>query len=184
MADHDLPSCPFCPFSDEDASFVSEHIEYCHPESCALPASLDSNAFDTHSPSPLSPPVEDATDKYVDCPQGCGEIVTAVELSNHLDMHIAEGIALDDGTGEEPFPEDQISSDHDLSGKDDSFDLPTSRKNDKRGSDRGFAKASTSKVGRARSPLSEIGQDGAKRLGVSDHLQAEILCGIPTYPIE
>ena len=174
MADHDTPSCPFCPFTDSDATFVSAHIEYCHPEAGAGSAIQDVDALDTYSPSPLSPPVEGATDKYVDCPQGCGEIVTAVELSNHLDLHIAEGIALDDdGAGEIPFPEDLVSSDHDLSDKDESLDFTGTRKNGKRSNDRGFAKASTSKSGRARSPSSTVGPDGAKRLGVSVHSRAE-----------
>ncbi|KAJ5126243.1 hypothetical protein N7448_005554 [Penicillium atrosanguineum] len=169
MADHDTPSCPFCPFSDSDATFVSAHIEYCHPEAGAESAIQHLDALDAHSPSPLSPPVEDATDKYVDCPQGCGEIVTAAELSNHRDLHIAEGIALDDDSvGEVPFSEDLVSSDHDLSDKDESLDLTGTRKSGKRGSDRVVAKARTSKSGRAKSPSSILGPDGAKRLGRSE----------------
>jgi len=174
MDDRNTPSCPFCPFSDPDAGFVAEHIEFCHPDGGAGPAFQDSQPLNTYSPSPSSPPVEDATDKYVDCPQGCGEIVTAAELSNHLDMHMPEGIALDDGTSEEPFHEDSVPSEHDLSEKDDSLDIPGTRKSGKRGSDRGFARTNASKPGRARSPPGTIGPDGAKRLGVSDHFPVGI----------
>jgi hypothetical protein len=178
MNDHSTPSCPFCPFSDPDATFVAEHIDFCHPEG-AGPAIQDSHPLNTHTHSPTlsSPPVEDATDKYVDCPHGCGEIVTAAEISNHLDLHIAEGIALDDGSGEEPFPEDLVPCEHDLSDKDDSLDFPGTRKSGKRGSDRGFAGTNASKPRRARSPPSTVGPDGVKRLGVSDPSRLEVFFG-------
>lgn len=174
MDDHNTPTCPFCPFSDPDAGFVAEHIEFCHPDGGAGLAIQDSYPLNTHSPSSASPPIDDGPEKYVDCPQGCGEIVTAVELSNHLDLHIAEGVALDDGTAEEPFREDLVSSDHDLSDKEDSLNLPGSRKSGKQSSGRGFSRANGSKSARARSPPSTIGPDGVKRLGVSDHLRVGV----------
>ncbi|KAJ6127491.1 hypothetical protein N7523_003103 [Penicillium sp. IBT 18751x] len=165
MADHDTPSCPFCPFTDSDATFVSAHIDYCHPEAAAGSAVQDSDALDARL-SPLSPPVEDATDKYVDCPQGCGEIVTAAELSNHLDLHIAEGMALDDdGAGQSLFPENLVSSEHDLSDEDESLPPTETRKGGKRSNDRWLTKAGSSKSSRARSPSNTVGLDGAKRLG-------------------
>ena len=97
------PTCPFCPFSDADEQFVAQHIEYCHPETGAEPS----------EPSALSPAdqaaileaagqdensgdEDDSAEKYIDCPHGCGELVAATELSSHLDLHVAEDIALED----------------------------------------------------------------------------------------
>ncbi|KAJ5216495.1 uncharacterized protein N7498_002902 [Penicillium cinerascens] len=168
MDDHNTPTCPFCPFSDPDAGFVAEHIEFCHPDGGAGLAIQDSYPLNTRSSSSASPPIDDGPEKYVDCPQGCGEIVTAAELSNHLDLHIAEGVALDDDTAEEPFRGDLVSSDHDLSDKEDSLNLPGSRKSGKQSSNRGFSRANGFKSARARSPPSTIGPDGAKRLGRSE----------------
>lgn len=39
----EIPSCPFCPFSDPDGSFVAQHIEYCHPENGHSAESNDTN---------------------------------------------------------------------------------------------------------------------------------------------
>lgn len=167
--DNTTPSCPFCPFSDQDATFVAQHIEYCHPEGGAPPSfSHDIPSFDNVNQSPsLAAEEEESTEKYIDCPHGCGETVTTAELSTHLDLHIAEGIALDDsGTV-------QISFNHDSSNDipsdiDESQDYEVSRKHGKRGPYRDFTRGNTSKSvqPRNRSPVGKIGPDGAKRLGV------------------
>ncbi|KAJ5540629.1 hypothetical protein N7494_005705 [Penicillium frequentans] len=156
-------SCPFCPFSDPDPSFVAEHIEYCYPENGAhesVPHPLPRS-----SPPPQSDS-EESTDKYVDCPHGCGEIVTTAELSTHLDLHVAEGIALDESrSAESPLDAGSVVSDHELSDPEDSFDGATARKGEKRGLGRDFANTKSSKPGRTRSPPRTVGPDGAKRLG-------------------
>lgn len=88
----DQPSCPFCTFTDPDGGFVAEHIEYCHPEndshfggstgqSSTEPAGYEDNQYEH-------------LQKYVDCPHGCGELLETVELSTHLDLHLAETVAL------------------------------------------------------------------------------------------
>lgn len=161
-------SCPFCPFSDLDPSFVAEHIEYCHPENGTQESVPPYRT--RSSPSPPSDS-EGSTGKYVDCPHGCGEIVTSAELSNHLDFHVAEGVALDEsGSAQSPLDAGSVMSDHDLSGPEDSFNGASSRKGEKRGLGRDFANTKSSKSGRTRSPPRTVGPDGAKRLGVCSHL--------------
>lgn len=172
MADLDAPNCPFCPFSDEDASFVAEHINFCHPEGSATPASGGSYPLES-TDRPASPfSAEVSTDLYVDCPHGCGETVTAAELSTHMDLHVAEDMALDEnGNDSTTNGPDPIASDHDiLSYQEDSFDVPASRRHGKRDTDRDFARTNLSKPGRARSPPRTVGPDGARRLGVGFQL--------------
>lgn len=163
--DGHAPSCPFCPFVDSDATFVAQHIEFCHPEGGTPPILSDESHFANPTLSPQSAN-EDAIDKYVDCPYDCGETVTAIELSTHLDLHVAEDIALDeDGT---PSHENSpAANDNDLpSDYEEPPHLPGSRKSGKTGPDRPPAQAKTGKPGRTRSPPGTIGPDGAKRLGV------------------
>ncbi|KAJ5765574.1 hypothetical protein N7520_005133 [Penicillium odoratum] len=160
------PCCPFCPFSDCDANFVAEHIEYCHPENGTqepVPHSLS-------GPSPSPQPNSEESDKYVDCPHGCGEIVTTTELSTHLDLHVAEGIALDEcGSAQSPLDAESGLSDHDISSDpEDSFGRMTARKGGKRGPDWDFAQPSSSKTDHARSSSRTVGPDGARRLGHSE----------------
>lgn len=170
MDDHNTPTCPFCPFADPDASFVAEHIEFCHPENGVASTIKDSHPLESTGRSPSPFPVnEESTDQYVDCPHGCGETVTTAELSTHLDLHVAEGIALDEsGTGPTSFHADLAPIEQYLSSdQEDSLDLSGSRKGGKKGADRDFARAtSSSKPGHVRSPPGTVGLDGAKRLGV------------------
>ncbi|EEH10531.1 DUF1671 domain-containing protein [Histoplasma capsulatum G186AR] len=42
---------------------------------------------------------DDPLSGYVDCPHGCGEIISTAELSSHLDLHIAEEMAFEDASG-------------------------------------------------------------------------------------
>lgn len=165
--DNITPSCPFCPFSDQDATFVTQHIEYCHPEGGSLPSFADDTPSSNNiNPSP-SPPTEESIEKYVDCPHGCGETVTIAELSTHLDLHIAEGLALDDyDTAHISFnqnPSSDIPTDID---EPQDYEVP--RKYGKRGLYRDFTRGNTSKPAqpRNRSPVGKVGPDGAKRLGV------------------
>lgn len=169
MADLDNPTCPFCPFFDEDASFVEEHIYFCHPEGGATPApgvphppeSTDQGA------SPFSRE-EGSTDQYVECPLGCGETVTAAELSTHLDLHVAEEIALDERDPDSPpFKPGRIDGDRDVhSNQEDSLGVLASLRNGKRNAERDFARTNSSKPGRVRSPPPKTGTGGARRLGV------------------
>lgn len=167
--DNITPSCPFCPFSDQDATFVTQHIEYCHPEGGSLPSFADDTPSSNNiNPSP-SPPTEESIEKYVDCPHGCGETVTIAELSTHLDLHIAEGLALDDyDTAQISFnqnPSSDIPTDID---EPQDYEVP--RKYGKRGLYRDFTRGNTSKPAqpRNRSPVGKVGPDGAKRLGRSE----------------
>lgn len=169
MADHNGPTCPFCPFSDGDANFVAEHIHFCHPEGGATSVPGDSRPLESIDPAASSfSPGEASTDQYVDCPLGCGESVTAAELPTHLDLHVAEDMAWDDGgINSTPVNPEAVPSDHDHSSyQDDLFDVPVSRRRGKRDADRYFERTNSSKPGRARSPPRTMGPDGAKRLGV------------------
>lgn len=95
--------CPFCDFSDDDSYFLLQHVELCHPENGVSPflvtdeagppqAQLDESRRASSADS-LS--IDDADDAYMICPRQCGETVTIAELSNHMDMHSAEGMAVD-----------------------------------------------------------------------------------------
>lgn len=172
MADLDDPTCPFCPFSDKDAGFVAEHINFCHPESSTTSTSGSLHLLENTHRAAGSFSEEVSTDQYVDCPVGCGETVTAAELSTHLDLHVAEDTAMDEsGTDSTPFDLDPITSDYEVrSCQEDSLDIPVSRRNGKRDADRDFARTNSSKPGRARSPPQTVGPDGARRLGVSFQL--------------
>ena len=168
MGDHDHPSCPFCPFSDSDASFVAQHIDFCHPENGAPQGSSQQASPQDFTRDSSQPATDDSTDQYVECPNGCGEGVTVAELSTHLDLHAVEGDALDEsGSTRTPSNADLFSSDRDLSSDhEDTLEIPSSRNGGKRDANRDFARANSSKPGRARSPPRTVGPDGAKRLGV------------------
>ena len=171
MDSSELLTCPFCPFSDADASFLEMHIEHCHPEN-GTPQSLTPDFHEWEngrSPSPL-PTDEDSTEKYVDCPRGCGETVTVAELSTHLDLHLAEGMAFDEIGADSPQYNADSSSpdDYDLPlDQEDKLDLQGALQGGKRGADRDFARRNNNaKPARAKSPPRTRGQDGAMRLGV------------------
>lgn len=96
--------CPFCDFSDLDSSFLAQHVEFCHPENGSSPSVAERDSYtlqsDKEATNNTKPPCSGShrgqLDDYVNCPHGCGEQVTSVELSNHLDFHVAEGMALED----------------------------------------------------------------------------------------
>lgn len=106
----DIPNCPFCPFSDTDSQFVAAHIEFCHPENGVpsennydIPDDLPEDSYEDNQNPPSDD--EDSAEKYVDCPHGCGEIVLSTELNSHLDLHMAEEIALEDSGAPQPEPQ-------------------------------------------------------------------------------
>lgn len=88
-------SCPFCEFEDHDPDFLSQHVAFCHPE--------DRDPLH-HAPHDQTTGEEDGstaanlddTSLYVSCPHGCGESVARAELQLHLDLHVAESVALDE----------------------------------------------------------------------------------------
>lgn len=172
MDSSNLLTCPFCPFTDADASFLEMHIDHCHPENGA-PLTFTPDLYgleDTRSPSPL-PTDGDSIEKYVDCPHGCGETVTAAELSTHLDLHLAEGIAFEDSGVDSPhFNADSTSPDDDYDlplDREDKLDFQGALSGGKRGLDRDWARMNNStKLARAKSPPRARGTDGAMRLGV------------------
>jgi hypothetical protein len=100
--------CPFCDFADSDAYFLTQHVELCHPENGESPfiarespdpARPVSSEDQTHTEHHENAPQDDTEEEYIDCPHDCGESLLTTELQSHLDMHVAEGIALEDAAG-------------------------------------------------------------------------------------
>lgn len=91
------PSCPFCPFTDEDDTFVAKHIQYCHPEDSfeqSETSYTDLAAEERQSTTrDLGLQVPDHDELYMECPHGCGEVIKTFELCTHLDLHAAQEIA-------------------------------------------------------------------------------------------
>jgi hypothetical protein len=100
-----LLSCPFCEFEDYDSEFLSQHVAYCHPEDpgvASLPTHThqdraakgeDLQAAQTGDSLAV---LDNTDDLYIPCPHGCGEEVAKPELQLHLDLHVAESVALDE----------------------------------------------------------------------------------------
>lgn len=164
--DDHVASCPFCAFSDLDDHFVAEHVEFCHPETAT-------RCLDDHGASAVYPHETRSNERtnalvngqgqsdetrYIDCPHGCGELVTSVELSTHLDLHLAESAALEDAEETERIAESNANLEDSLIAehgplKDRALDMPSVQ----RGS------------GRHLNTLNSSGSSkgGVKRLGVS-----------------
>lgn len=164
MEDPDIPNCPFCPFSDHDSQFVAQHIDFCHPELGIPENSHDRFEIPPEEPQSQTASDEDYAEKYVDCPHGCGEIVAKSELASHLDLHVAEEIALEDSGAVQTESQNVDSDAH----KFDEFleDKYTPLK----GRDRKeyTQRAAPSKRNRSWSPagFGSVPADGVRRLGV------------------
>jgi hypothetical protein len=92
------PTCPFCPFSDPDDTFVAQHVEYYHPEGgeqTELPSGENGDE-DRPTPRYQQPQMPGDENVYIKRPHGCGEILLSAEIPYHLDMHAAEEMAVDD----------------------------------------------------------------------------------------
>ena len=90
--------------------FLMHHLELSHPENGNSPfvtaeerrmagvtrqqgeSPNRGSALQSHTPSEDS----EEDDVYVDCPAQCGESVTLAELSSHMELHGAEGVAFDE----------------------------------------------------------------------------------------
>ncbi|KAK2765902.1 hypothetical protein FQN54_007417 [Arachnomyces sp. PD_36] len=113
--------CPFCEFSDSDTYFLSQHVELCHPEGGYSPFIAKDDDDDETAAMGVSEAAgtardvsgNDTGDGYAECPRGCGEIVVASELTNHLDFHVAEEMALGDigAAVEDDLPRSSSSKD-------------------------------------------------------------------------
>lgn len=169
--DPDTPNCPFCPFADADIQFLAQHIEFCHPEGGIPPEDEredqvvpDEPSRDDQTPPPGN---DDDAEKYVDCPHGCGELVDMTDLSSHLDLHLAEEVALEDsGAAVQTEPQSDVADGY----KFDEF-LEDNYAPSLKGSGRKefSRRAAPQKKNRSRSPSAEYGSapaDGVRRLGV------------------
>jgi hypothetical protein len=91
------PTCPFCPFSDPDDTFVAQHVQYCHPEGGGQTEPPSGGNRDEDQPTPRyqQPEIPGDEKVYIKCQHGCGEILLSAEIPYHLDMHAAEEMAVD-----------------------------------------------------------------------------------------
>jgi zinc finger-containing ubiquitin peptidase 1 len=94
-------SCPFCEFEDHDPDFLSQHVAFCHPEDPEdpvhhAPQDRTTGEEDLQHEEESTAAALDNTGLYVSCPHGCGESVARTELQLHLDLHVAESVALDE----------------------------------------------------------------------------------------
>ena len=95
-------TCPFCGYQNEDAYFISLHVEQLH---------TDDSPFQVRSTSPPLPlpkqqhaassthnvPVQESQGGWVQCPhEDCGEELLLEELNEHLDLHVAEKLSSED----------------------------------------------------------------------------------------
>lgn len=104
-------TCPFCDFVDKDDYFLMQHVELIHPENGESPFIVKDESVAAQGlgrPSPkqneeaawsdgqplLS--TKSSTNKYIDCPHGCGESILSDELQVHQDLHFAENMAMDE----------------------------------------------------------------------------------------
>lgn len=92
----EILTCPFCPFTDKDSYILSLHVDYCHPETATT--GVQEQPIETQPQDGATPDDE----QYLECPHGCGEVIHKDELQVHLDLHMAETVALDDTGGLQP----------------------------------------------------------------------------------
>lgn len=195
----ETPSCPFCPFSDTDTQFIAEHIEFCHPENGTSGTGqgghiveqpegafnhqqdlfCDNDNDDVGDDDHDDDDEQDCSDKYVNCPHGCGELVTKVELPIHLDLHIAEDVANEETRSPQPErrsnqPDTRESgTSHDDYNIQDKYEFT---KKGRSGQKNGASLKKSRKRGRARSPSSKASSHNAfsgsvKKLGVCSHMR-------------
>ncbi|EAW12468.1 C78 family peptidase [Aspergillus clavatus NRRL 1] len=92
-----IPSCPFCPFTDQDDTFVAEHIQYCHPEDTfeRSETSYTDLATGQHQSSPrdLGPQALCHGEINKERSHACGEMIKTVERSRHLNPNTAQEVA-------------------------------------------------------------------------------------------
>ena len=165
----DIPSCPFCPFSDSDLQFVAEHIEFCHPENGTPSIEHGGSAIEQQETAPWAD-----EGKYIDCPHGCGELIVDTELPTHMDLHFAEEVANEEtgspqiearNEGSDAYRSDEFPADDD--------DLDTYghlKKKGRSGQKKGALRETSQKGSIAPSPPKTTVAGGVKRLGVSIEL--------------
>lgn len=78
--------CPFCSFEDDDADFLLQHVNLCHPEDPDAPYLAQDGPGHNQNGSHRS---EEGTTNWVQCYR-CGEICLLGDLEEHLDLHGSE----------------------------------------------------------------------------------------------
>lgn len=90
-------SCPFCDFqsAEADSYFLVLHVEELHTDDS--PFKVDDGPDAAPSSAAGKAPAKDQDELYVECPEEeCGEEVLLVDLNEHLDMHEAERLTLEE----------------------------------------------------------------------------------------
>lgn len=187
----ETPSCPFCPFSDTDTQFIAEHIEFCHPESGPFDTGQGGHIVEQpegafgHQQDLLcdsddddDDDGEDRPDKYMNCPHGCGELVTKVELPIHLDLHIAEEVANEETRSPQPerrgkeLDTRKFDTSHNDYNTQDKYEFS---KKGHSGQKKGTSLEESRKRGRARSPSKASSHNAfsgsVKKLGVCSQMR-------------
>jgi len=104
-------TCPFCDFVDKDSYFLLQHVELIHPENGESPFVVKDASIADQGLGRVSPKHDEEAEwsngqtllsakssegNYLDCPYGCGESILSGELQVHQDLHVAEGMALEE----------------------------------------------------------------------------------------
>lgn len=130
--------CPMCAFSDEEY-FVTLHLEQVHfadespfvvRDGAATP--VISNYIHVGSSIATAPP-GDSEMGYIACPEeGCGEEVLWAELQEHIDLHLAEKLTLEEALNMHSFSEHYpLLSEHVRLGESGTHPLSASQGNQK-----------------------------------------------------
>jgi len=92
-----LFNCPICPFSSDDSYVLALHIEETHFAEESPFVAVGSRKSRHAASTSLSSCSLKSDFHYLPCPEdGCGEEVEWSELQEHLDLHLAEHLELED----------------------------------------------------------------------------------------
>ncbi|KAE8132191.1 DUF1671-domain-containing protein [Aspergillus pseudotamarii] len=127
----EVPTCPFCTFSDPASNSIVEHIELYHPEidkrfgvSGKKAIKLNNLKVSSDCRQHLSASEENGhLGKYTDCPRGCGEVVMDTELSTHLDLHLTEETTYESTSSQPELTARKLSRPDDYEDLDNTQDL-------------------------------------------------------------
>lgn len=93
MGMEELPSCPFCDYTDRDHYFLLQHVEIVHPEGIS-PFAVNGDASQQTMDSDPWESARESSSEYIECQ--CGEFCVLAEFESHLEMHYAEGTGFDE----------------------------------------------------------------------------------------
>ncbi|OGM42446.1 hypothetical protein ABOM_008261 [Aspergillus bombycis] len=99
----EVPTCPFCTFSEPDSNSIMEHIELYHPEiERRFGVNNGKNAIYLNRASSDYTQQSASDENDTHYPRDCGKIVMDTELPTHIDLHFAEETAHESTTSSQP----------------------------------------------------------------------------------